>query len=106
ILITDYSSVFFDFMLLDRPVIFYPYDFDEFLIESTHLYYDYYKELPGPFAKNEEELFELIKTIELIFNQKEYREKYDKFKNRFNYYKDGKSCERLYNRLLKGFDSQ
>ena len=99
-LITDYSSVLFDFVLLDRPIILYPYDFEEFL-ENRSMYYDYYQDLPGPFAKNEADLFGLIKAIDSVFNNKEYKERYQKFKDRFNFYKDGKSCERLYEYLLK-----
>jgi len=99
IVITDYSSVFFDFGLLDKPIIFYCYDFDEYLESSRELYYDYYSELPGPFAKNENELFQTLKDIENIFKQKEYRENFVLFRSRFNYFNDGKSCERLYNYL-------
>jgi CDP-glycerol glycerophosphotransferase len=102
VLITDYSSVAFDFALLDKPIIFYPYDYNEYL-ENRILYMDYYTDLPGPFAKNEDELFELIQSIDYIFNGTEYKEKYVKFKKRFNYYVDGKSSERLYNYLMNDF---
>jgi len=98
IIISDYSSIFFDFVLQDRPIIFYCYDYNEYL-KNRKFYYDYYNDFPGPFAKNEDELLECIKTIDSIFKNNEYKEKYYKFKNRFNHYKDGKSCERLLNFL-------
>jgi len=101
ILITDYSSVFFDFVLLDRPIIYYPYDYEEYLENCRGMYYDYYKEIPGPFAKNEKKLLYLIKTVDKWFNDEAYQTKYKKFKNRFNYYQDGKSCERVYNLIMK-----
>jgi len=95
ILITDYSSVFFDFILLNKPIIFYCYDFDEYLKNSRDLYYDYFNELPGPFAKNENELLPILKSIDHLFNAKEYLEKYNKFVKRFNYFQDGNSSQRL-----------
>ena len=101
ILITDYSSVFFDFILLDRPIIYYSYDFEEYLENCRGMYYEYYKEMPGPFAKNENELSDLIETADKWFNDEEYQMKYKKFKDKFNYYQDGKSCERLF-QLLAG----
>lgn len=95
ILITDYSSVFFDFVLLDRPIIYYSYDYDKYLKECRGMYYDYYKEIPGPFAKREEDLIGLIKNANVWFNDKKYQLQYKKFRDKFNYYQDGKSCERL-----------
>ena len=47
ILISDYSALFHDFLLLDRPLIFIPYDYDTFE-ELNGFLYDYHKYLPGP----------------------------------------------------------
>ena len=46
ICITDYSSVFFDFANLKRPILFYAYDFDEYADEIRGMYMDMEKELP------------------------------------------------------------
>lgn len=46
ILITDYSSCFVDFLLLDRPIIFIPYDFDDYF-KITGLYLDYEENILG-----------------------------------------------------------
>jgi len=101
IVITDYSSIVMDFVLLNRPIMFYPYDFDEYT-ETRKLKTSYYDLMPGPFAKNEEELFEIIKSIDQLFKQPEYREKYEQFRTKFNQFNDGKSCDRLYNFLVEG----
>jgi len=101
VIITDYSSIFFDFALLNRPMIFYPYDLKEYL-QTRELYYDYFAELPGPFSKNEDELLEIIKSIDVIFQEKLYQEKYIKFRNRFNSFLDGNSCKRLIEYLENG----
>jgi CDP-glycerol glycerophosphotransferase (TagB/SpsB family) len=52
ILITDYSSVFFDFLLLDRPIIFTPFDFEEYIRSERALYDDYNAVTPGPKCKD------------------------------------------------------
>ncbi|GBC74095.1 Teichoic acid glycerol-phosphate transferase [archaeon HR05] len=101
ILITDYSSILFDFPLLDRPIIFYPYDINLYTEKCRSLNYDYFEELPGPFATNEKELLEVIKRIDIIGMDDSYREKYKTFKRKFHYYDDGKACERLLDYLLK-----
>jgi CDP-glycerol glycerophosphotransferase (TagB/SpsB family) len=40
-LITDYSSVCFDYALLRKPIIFYPFDYDDYCTNSRHLYFNY-----------------------------------------------------------------
>ncbi|WP_455714576.1 CDP-glycerol glycerophosphotransferase family protein, partial [Anaerosporobacter sp.] len=46
-LITDYSSIYFDYLLLDRPIIFFNYDMQEYLSNTRELYFDYDKFTPG-----------------------------------------------------------
>ncbi|WP_336363081.1 CDP-glycerol glycerophosphotransferase family protein [Halalkalicoccus salilacus] len=61
-LVTDYSSVYFDFLLLDRPVAFYAYDRDEYAADSGfHLDYD--EVTPGPVAETFEELLDALEAV-------------------------------------------
>ena len=99
ILITDYSSVAMDFCLTKKPIIFYPYDYEEYLKYSRDLYYDYYKIMPGPFANTDHQLLTLIKEVDSWFKKRDYQKKYTAFKNRFNHFEDGKSSERVYTHL-------
>ena len=46
-LITDYSSIFIDFLLLDREMFFFPFDFYSYIAKSRSLYYDYHDIAPG-----------------------------------------------------------
>ena len=46
-LITDYSSVYFDYLLFDRPILFYNYDYEEYLSQSRELYFHYDEFTPG-----------------------------------------------------------
>lgn len=55
VLVTDYSSSFTDFLLLNRPIIFYPYDLDTYL-KNEGILIDYDQETPGPKVRNAQEL--------------------------------------------------
>ncbi|MDI1802353.1 CDP-glycerol glycerophosphotransferase family protein, partial [Staphylococcus aureus] len=60
-LVTDYSSVMFDFGVLKRPQIFYAYDLDKYGDELRGFYMDYKKELPGPIVENQTALIDALK---------------------------------------------
>ena len=92
LLITDYSSVFFDFANLKKPMIFYMYDLDDYKNNLRDFYFDL-NILPGPIVKQEDDLIKEIKNID---NYDElYHDKYIKFNKKFNYLDDGKSTERV-----------
>lgn len=99
VLITDYSSVCFDFSLLKKPIIFYPYDYKKYELHEK-IVIDYFNDLPGPFAYNEKELFALISNLSWS-KKRTYLDKYEKFMKDFNDFTDGKSCERTYNEIIK-----
>lgn len=81
LLITDYSSVFFDYANLERPMLFYMYDYDEYKNVMRDFYFDV-NELPGPIIKKEEELLEKIKDIDNIVMA--YKKSYESFNKKFN----------------------
>ena len=97
-MITDYSSVYFDFLLLDRPIIFIPFDIKEYSKRGFALEpYDFWT--PGPKVYS---LNELIKELKVFINNPEYYNKERKTVNHLvNTYKDGKSCERVWNLIEK-----
>lgn len=92
ILITDYSSVFFDYANLHRPVLFYMYDLEEYSTQVREFYIDL-EELPGPILKTQEELLAAVSDIENI--EKRYQEKYQKFCDTYNYLDDGMASKRV-----------
>ncbi|MBW2990865.1 CDP-glycerol glycerophosphotransferase family protein [Candidatus Woesearchaeota archaeon] len=98
ILITDYSSVMFDFSLLEKPIIFFFYDMDKYQ-KKRKIYLNFRKIIPGPVANNESELIATLKNIKKLTDNKKYKEKMKKFKDTFNYYIDGKSSERVFKAL-------
>ena len=93
ICITDYSSLIFEYSLLDRPMIFYAYDLEEYN-SGRSFYYEYESFVPGRIAKTTEEL---IKAIELAEKD---TPRLDEFREKFMSCCDGKSTERVFNELV------
>ena len=95
ILISDYSSIMIEFALLEKPIVFFVYDFDSYLNNERGFYFDFEKTVPGPIVYDSEELISVIKN-------KDFDEsKRSKFvKTQFNQF-DGKSSERVVDFLLK-----
>ncbi|TWT03573.1 CDP-glycerol glycerophosphotransferase family protein [Planomicrobium sp. CPCC 101079] len=61
ILITDYSSVCFEFALLNKPMLFFAFDVEEY-IASRDFYYDYFSFIPGPLLRTTKEIISTIKN--------------------------------------------
>lgn len=93
LLITDYSSVCFEFALLNKPMIFFSYDVDDY-IRKRDFYYDYFSFIPGPLAKTCHELVSIIKNNEYDFD------KIDSFVNYFFDDLDGNSSKRVVDEML------
>lgn len=102
ILITDYSSVFFDYAILKRPIYFYMQDIAEYQHELRGFYLDIYKDLPGSIYETEKPMLEDI--AEGVFDYK----RLDKFNERFNYLEDGKGAKRVVDILFtdRGYDHE
>ncbi|MDN4526087.1 CDP-glycerol glycerophosphotransferase family protein [Fictibacillus fluitans] len=94
LLITDYSSVIFEYSLLGRPIAFFATDLEEYKSERN-FYYDYQSFIPGPFFNDTMRLGKWIKQGEYDY------EKVKAFKDRFFDYADGNAAERLVNAILK-----
>ncbi|WP_185790728.1 CDP-glycerol glycerophosphotransferase family protein [Bhargavaea beijingensis] len=92
ILITDYSSVWFDFLNTNQPILFYTYDFEEYRDSIRGFYLDFENEAPGPLCMTEGQLMECISDIEKITQQ--YRQAYQEAQNKFCYLDDGHAAER------------
>lgn len=98
ICITDYSSVFFDYANLRRPILFYVYDFEKYRDTLRGFYIDMKTEVPGPLLFNEQEVLEAIEHIDEIEN--EYEALYTAFCDRFCCIDDGQASRRACEVLL------
>lgn len=99
VLITDYSSVFIDFLLLDRPIVFLVFDLEMYLKERD-FYYEYSEIIPGPEAVSWDIVEQYLK--EVFSGVDSFKEKRKKIRNYFHYYQDGSSCKRVVDILLRG----
>jgi len=90
-LITDYSSVMFDYSILKRPMLFYCYDLDEYKDSLRGFYFDFIKEAPGPIVKSSSKLIQAIKEYD--YNM--YGDKYEAFTNKYNHADDGNASGKI-----------
>ena len=89
VLITDYSSIFIDYLLTNKPIIFYAYDIKSYLEKDREMYFDYNEViLKNTLTINEYDFFDTIKNIEEINKNKEYKENYKRIKDFFHKYQD------------------
>ncbi len=99
ILVTDYSSVFFDFAHTKKPILFFTPDFMEY--ESTRgLYLDIKKDLPGPLLFDMQDLINGIKNLDDI--QKTFKDSYDEFYKIYCNWGHGNASKKVVNALIKG----
>ncbi len=94
ILVTDYSSVFFDYVLLRKPIVFYMYDLEKYKNETRGFYFDVEKELPGPIVKSKSDLITEIRSNRISKN-------YEQFIEKFASLHDGKSTKKVLEKIFK-----
>ncbi|WP_236719630.1 CDP-glycerol glycerophosphotransferase family protein [Neobacillus mesonae] len=97
ILITDYSSIFFDFLVTDKPILFYVWDYDDYNEERGRYLVD--DELPGPTLFTIREVAAAIQNIDKVFSH--YKDVYKQAKSRFTNHDDGKVTERIVDYIFK-----
>ncbi|MBZ7993856.1 CDP-glycerol glycerophosphotransferase family protein, partial [Campylobacter sp. RM9333] len=100
-LITDYSSIAFEMALINKPVIYYQFDKDEFFANHTYAqgYFEYERDGFGAVVETEGSLIkELENLFKLDFN---IEQKYQERINNTFVFKDSKNCERIYQEIIK-----
>jgi len=99
VLITDYSSVFFDYSNLRRPVLFFMHDLEQYAGRVRGLYLGL-DELPGPVAQTTADLIAAVRAAETP--SAEAVERLERFRERFAPLDDGHAGERVLGRMLAG----
>lgn len=98
VLITDYSSVFFDYAILNRPIVFFVHDLAEYRDKLRGFYFDIESKAPGPLVKTTSDLIYKIKTLT---SNDSYRYKLTDFRRDFCFLEDGGASERVVNLTIK-----
>ena len=93
LLITDYSSIYFDFLLTEKPVIFAAFDLTEYVSGNRELPFLYEDVVAGPIVTNWQELFNALQTL---WGNDKYRSLIKEKKALFNKYHDDQNSRRVF----------
>ena len=100
ILITDYSSVMFDFAILNKPVFVCATDFDSY--SKIRIKVDEYTAMPFPLTYSEEDLIMSIKN----FDKQSYQYKVGEFLKKHPFFSDGHSAEKVGNWIINKINTK
>ncbi len=99
LLITDYSSMMFDYSVTRRPMLFYTPDIEEYTDPRVRgAYFDLDEVAPGPVVRTVPEVVELLRSIDTWVPS--YAERYDAWHDRFNHLDDGHAAARAVDALF------
>lgn len=93
VLVTDYSSVFFDYATLRRPILFYAYDLAAYRDVLRGFYLDYDTELPGPIVRTQDELAHALTHLDEV--DAPFQDRREEFLARFAPRDDGSATQRV-----------
>jgi CDP-glycerol glycerophosphotransferase len=98
VLITDYSSIFFDFLVTQRPIIYYAYDLEEYK-RKRGMYLDL-EGMPGPICRTVDDVMSALRNIDEVHGK--YRQKYMDALRTYCYREDGHAAERIVDIAFRG----
>ena len=99
VLITDYSSVMFDYAVLGKPMIFFVYDLESYRDDLRGFNFDFEKEAPGPLCKTSDEVIDALVNLEQT--KREYEQAYEAFREGFGGYEHGNAAERIFEEVFQ-----
>ena len=105
-LVTDYSSVVFEYSLLERPMAFFAYDLDDYN-DWRGFYYDYDDMTPGPIVRTTEELALFLQGLGALAESDGVKSGFDRacvssFRQKFMSACDGHATERICRLIMEG----
>jgi CDP-glycerol glycerophosphotransferase len=98
VLVTDYSSLLFDFASTRRPMLFFTYDLADYRDRLRGFYFDFEAEAPGPLVETSDDLIDAIRDIDAAVAG--HKERYDAFVDRFCPLDDGHAAARTVDRVF------
>lgn len=98
LLVTDYSSIYSDYLMLNRPAVLFPYDFEEYSKDTRECYFEYNDYMPEIKAYT---MDQLMNYIDMVIENDTYEEGRKKLRDRVFAIVDGNSSMRLYEKIRK-----
>lgn len=99
LLITDYSGIFYDYLVTGNPVVYYTPDLDEYMAQKNGLYLDL-EALPGPICRSPDDVGRAVR--QMARTSARYAERYQDFVSRFVADDDGGACKRTVDLVFHG----
>jgi len=93
VLLTDYSSMMFDFAVTGRPIVFFTYDLEHYRDKLRGFYFDFESTAPGPLLATSEQVVAALRDVDSI--SETYRARYDEFRSLYCDFDDGKATVRV-----------
>jgi CDP-glycerol glycerophosphotransferase len=91
VLVTDYSSTMFDFANTGRPMVFYTYDYDDYVHTERGTYFKLADNAPGPLVATTDELVAALSDLDGV--RRDYADRYSAWRQRFCEYDDGHAAD-------------
>jgi CDP-glycerol glycerophosphotransferase len=98
VLVTDYSSVMFDFAPTGRPMLFFAYDLEQYRDDLRGFYFNFEAEAPGPLLASSAGVIAALADIDAVSAQ--HRASYEEFRAKFCPLDDGKAAARACDRIF------
>ncbi|MET7362629.1 bifunctional glycosyltransferase family 2 protein/CDP-glycerol:glycerophosphate glycerophosphotransferase [Streptomyces sp. NPDC005562] len=98
VLVTDYSSVMFDFAVTGRPMLFFTYDLEHYRDRLRGFYFDFEKRAPGPLVPTSDDLIRALRDLDTV--SEPYARAYEEFRAEFCDLDDGEAARRVVDRML------
>lgn len=98
VLITDYSSIMFDYANLNRPMLFFTYDLEYYRDVLRGMYLDFENEAPGKLCKKTDELIDSLNNLDAY--QLEYVDKLEQFRLAYNEFETGEASKKAFEKIF------
>lgn len=98
VLITDYSSLMFDFAHTGRPILFFTYDLERYRDVLRGFYFDFEERAPGPLLAHSDEVIAALSDVDAVAAA--HDERYAQFRQAFCDLDDGRAAARVVDRML------
>ena len=93
VLVTDYSSVMFDFAATGKPMVFFTYDLEHYRDKVRGFCFDFPAEAPGPLVRTTPELLDALRGVDDVAAR--YAAAHERFRRRFSHLDDGRAAARV-----------